>query len=121
MEGEIKYPAPLSFTKTWHTKPYPFISPSQPQLSATGKNVVVTRGGTGIGNAIAVAFAQAGAKSVSIIGRRPDKLQTDAEIISAAAPDGATEVLFEVADLLNRVQVDQVVHSIVNVSTIMSV
>lgn len=69
-------PKPTSFTKTWHSTPYPLISPTRPALTAKNKNVVVTGGGTGIGNAIAIAFAQAGAKSVSILGRRREKLVT---------------------------------------------
>lgn len=97
-------PKRISFTKTWHTKPYPYISPTRPELSADGKNVVITGGGTGIGNAIGIAFAQAGAKSVSILGRRLEKLESGAANISAVSKK--TQVLYEVADLLNRSQVD---------------
>ncbi|KAH8814804.1 oxidoreductase [Xylogone sp. PMI_703] len=92
-----------SFTKTWHTEPYPFISPKRPELSAKGKNVIVTGGATGIGNSIAVAFAQAGAKSVSIIGRRLDKLKEGEKTILATASNEVT-VLYETADLMNRDQ-----------------
>jgi NAD(P)-dependent dehydrogenase (short-subunit alcohol dehydrogenase family) len=101
----------ISFTKMRHTKPYPYISPTRPELSAGGKNVVVTGGGTGIGNAIGVAFAQADAKSVSIIGRRLDKLKSGAATISAASKE--TQVLYEVTDLLNLSQVDTALKGIV--------
>jgi len=93
-----------SFTETWHDKPYPFISPARPELSAAGKNVVVTGGGTGIGRATAIAFAQAGAASVAILGRRLDRLQTSASAITAAGP--ATRVLFETADVTKRTSID---------------
>ncbi|KAH8657207.1 hypothetical protein BGZ60DRAFT_494542 [Tricladium varicosporioides] len=100
-----------SFTETWHDKPYPFISPSRPELSAAGKNVVVTGGGTGIGKAIAIAFAKAGAASVAILGRRLDRLQTSAAEITAAGP--ATRVLFETADVTKRTSIDGALKAIV--------
>lgn len=86
-----------SFTKTWHSKPYPQISPSRPELSAKGKTVFVTGGGTGIGKATAIAFAQAGAKAVAIFGRRVEKLESAAEEIRQANPQ--TLVVCESIDL----------------------
>lgn len=100
-----------SFTNKWHDKPYPFISPSRPELSAAGKNVVVTGGGTGIGKATAIAFAQAGAASVAIIGRRLDRLQTSAAAIIAAGP--STRVLFETADITKHASIDGALKTIV--------
>lgn len=104
----------VSFTKTWHSEPYEFISPTRPELSAAGKNVLVTGGGTGIGNAIAVAFAKAGAKSVSILGRREEKLKAGAVNISAAASNGTTQVLYEAADLLDLSRTKAAFQAIVN-------
>ncbi|KAK0390087.1 hypothetical protein NLU13_3660 [Sarocladium strictum] len=80
------YPALESqsdFTDLVHSQPYPFISPTRKELSAAGKNIIVTGGGTGIGKAIAVAFAQAGAHSVTILGRRAEVLETAREEILA--------------------------------------
>ncbi|KAK4248950.1 hypothetical protein C7999DRAFT_30639 [Corynascus novoguineensis] len=91
-------PGVISFTKKWHSEPYEFISPTRPELSAAGKNVIVTGGGTGIGLAIARAFVKAGAASVAIVGRREDKLKSGVADISAAAAEG-TRVLYETADL----------------------
>lgn len=98
MIEEIKSAASSSFTNTWHTKPYPWISPYRPELSAEGKNVVVTGGGTGIGNAVAVAFAMAGAKSITIIGRRVEKLEAGTRAISAATSTD-TKVQYKQVDL----------------------
>lgn len=101
----------VSFTKTWHSKPYSFISPTRPELSAAGKNVVVTGGGTGIGKAIAIAFAQAGAKSVSILARRLDRLQSAAEEITAGFNG---RVLYEVADVTQRDAFEKALNNIVS-------
>ncbi|KAL7969053.1 NAD(P)-binding protein [Trichoderma sp. SZMC 28014] len=108
---DIAIPKWVSFTKEWHTKPYPDISPSRSDLSAMGKNVVITGGGTGIGKAVAIAFAQAGAKSVSILGRRLHRLKSSATAISAAAQSN-TEVLYRTADLTDRAQVEEALASV---------
>ncbi|GFP57133.1 short chain dehydrogenase citE [Trichoderma asperellum] len=100
----------VSFTKEWHTKPYPDISPSRSGLSAAGKNVVITGGGTGIGKAVAIAFAQAGANSVSILGRRLDRLESSVIAISAAAQPNS-QVLYRKADLTDRAQVQDALAS----------
>lgn len=91
-----------SFTKTWHNKPYPQISPLRSELQVSGSVVFITGGGTGIGKATAIAFAQAGARVIAIFGRRIDRLQSAAEEIYKANPNGTTEVFFESVDLSQR-------------------
>nr|AMD38937.1 reductase [Fusarium sp. NRRL 52700] len=93
----LPLPGLSSFTKSWHSEPYPFISPTRPELSAAGKNVVITGGGTGIGQATGIAFAQAGAKSIAIVGRRLECLEASAKAVQAANP--STEVIFETGDV----------------------
>jgi NADP-dependent 3-hydroxy acid dehydrogenase YdfG len=66
------YPA---FVSEWHNAPYPAIDPSSPALSHTGQTVVVTGGGSGIGQATCLAYAAAGAARLVLIGRRENKLE----------------------------------------------
>lgn len=96
-------PAIPSLTKTYHTKSYPAISPSRPELSAAGKNIVITGGGTGIGRAIAFGFAEAKAASISILGRRLDRLEATKSDIVAKFPD--VKVFCYSADLLDGASV----------------
>ncbi len=62
----MSFPAPTSY----HHDPTPATDPTQKHLSASGKAVLVTGGGTTIGKAIAEAFAKARAKTVFLTGRR---------------------------------------------------
>jgi NAD(P)-dependent dehydrogenase (short-subunit alcohol dehydrogenase family) len=75
-----------SFTKTYHRSSYPAISPSLPQLSATGKNVLITGGATGIGFSIATAFVSAGASNIILVARRDDALQKAKDELSSLNP-----------------------------------
>lgn len=100
----------LSYTDKWHNAPYSFISPTRKELSAAGKHVVVTGGGTGIGRSISISFAQAGAASVSILGRRVAPLQSSADLIRAANPE--TKVFYASADLTDRAAVDAALKSL---------
>lgn len=70
-----------SLTKKYYHAPYPAIDPSNPALSASGKVIVITGGGSGVGRATALAFAKAGAKVVAVLGRREGPLnETRAQI-----------------------------------------
>lgn len=65
------FPSP---TSTWHDKTYQSLAPTRPELSAKGKTVVVTGGGTGIGAETARYFAEAGASRIALLGRRKQPL-----------------------------------------------
>jgi NAD(P)-dependent dehydrogenase (short-subunit alcohol dehydrogenase family) len=103
-----------SFTKTWHSQSYPEILPSRPELSAAGKVVFITGGGSGIGKATAIAFAQAGAKVVAIFGRRVGNLQSAAEEVRKANPAGTTTVVVENVDISQRLALEAAFASAIN-------
>ncbi|KAI9714544.1 MAG: hypothetical protein M1820_000506 [Bogoriella megaspora] len=82
------YPALVS---EWHNAPYPAIDPSSPALSHAGETVVVTGGGSGIGQATALAFAAAGATKIVLLGRRDNKLQETRDRINEQSPGCAVQ------------------------------
>ncbi|KAK7211625.1 hypothetical protein V2G26_018803 [Clonostachys chloroleuca] len=69
---------PLPIT---HKQPYAAVSPNRPELSQAGKTVLITGGGSGIGSAIAKSFAQAGASTIVLVGRREEVMQFTAQTL----------------------------------------
>ncbi|KAI1481982.1 NAD(P)-binding protein [Daldinia eschscholtzii] len=70
-------------TPTYHKTVYPAINPTRPELSQTGKTVLITGASAGIGYHIAKSFVEAKADKVIIVGRRADKIKAAAESLSA--------------------------------------
>ncbi|KAF3765748.1 NAD(P)-binding protein [Cryphonectria parasitica EP155] len=93
-----------SLTKVYHGESYPAISPSRPELSAKGKVVVVTGGGSGIGASIAKAFAAGGSTKIAIISRTEKKLVATKDAIEKEFL--GTKVLAVPADITNAEQVN---------------
>jgi hypothetical protein len=88
-----------SFTKTIHKEPYPAISPSLPSLSQAGKTVLITGGSTGIGYAIARAFAFASASKIIILGRRADLVDSAASTLTEETPEFKGEIVGQPCDI----------------------
>jgi NADP-dependent 3-hydroxy acid dehydrogenase YdfG len=70
-------------------------------MTLTNKTALVTGGGTGIGAAIALAFARAGCRT-AISGRREDKLRQAAGQFS-----GEPKLIYKVADVAQRESVTE--------------
>ncbi|RFU26478.1 hypothetical protein B7463_g9865, partial [Scytalidium lignicola] len=95
------FPSP---TSTWHTKTYQSISPTRPELSAKGKTVIVTGGGTGIGAETAHCFAEAGASRIALLGRREQPLLDTKASIEHKFSD--VEVFVASTDVTKKSEVD---------------
>jgi NAD(P)-dependent dehydrogenase (short-subunit alcohol dehydrogenase family) len=81
-----------SLTKTYHKTAYDALDPRLPSLSAAGKNIIITGGGTGIGAATALTFARAQASSISIIGRKHAQLELTKRSIISSVPESRVDV-----------------------------
>ena len=93
-----------SATEKWHDDTYPSLSPTRPELSAKGKSVLVTGGGTGIGGETARYFAKAGASRIALLGRREQPLLDRKAAIESESP--GVEVFTASTDVTNKEQVD---------------
>lgn len=63
-------------TRVVHDTPYAAILPTRPELSQSGRTVLITGGGGVLGLAIGKAFVQAHAGTVILTGRRASALET---------------------------------------------
>jgi NAD(P)-dependent dehydrogenase (short-subunit alcohol dehydrogenase family) len=90
-------------TKKFHNTTYPSLDPARPELSAKGKTIVITGGGTGIGAETAKYFAKAGASRIAILGRREQPLLETKTAIEAENPD--TEIIAIPTDITKDSQV----------------
>ena len=95
-------------TKTTHRDTYPAISSSRPALRQTGRTVLITGGGTGVGFSIARSFIRASAHTVIIIGRRSDVLASASAILQQEAKSAGTNtrVITYTCDVVNKTEVE---------------
>lgn len=96
----------------YHQNLYPAIEPSNPKISAKGKVILVTGGGTGVGKSIAVSFAKAGARAVVILGRTESTLESASEEIAAADESGFCSAHHYVADVCDAQGIEKTFRAI---------
>ena len=113
-------------TKTYHTKPYPAISPDRPQSSLKGMTILIIGGGTlqttlpckanspapatGIGLATTHAFAQAGASTIALMARTKAPMLEAKHDIESKYP--GTKVQVYAASVTSRPDIDRVLSSL---------
>ena len=93
---DAPFPSPVN----WHNASYDAIDPALPALSANGKTIAITGAGTGIGFAMARAFAKAGAAKIAVLGRTEKTLLSAKESIETLYPN--TIVTAFTADVSNE-------------------
>jgi len=97
-----------SLDLTAHHSRYEAIDPrASLKGSAAGKVVFVAGASRGIGQATAVAFAEAGARAVYLTARSEDALKESVALVTQANP--ATQCAFSVCDVTRAAQVEEAV------------
>lgn len=93
---------------TTHHDKYPAIDPKLAlKNSASGKVVFISGASRGIGQATAVAFAQAGAKAVYITARSSKALEETCDLVRQANPE--TQCAYSICDVTDAGQVEAAV------------
>ncbi|KAI0466430.1 hypothetical protein F4859DRAFT_301068 [Xylaria cf. heliscus] len=77
----------MNYTKTNHSAPYGSISPTLPALSAAGKSVLIAGASSGIAQATARAFLEAGCVRLALVSRRVDLLSPLISELRASYPE----------------------------------
>lgn len=97
---------------TEHHSPYLEIDPNVGlKGSASGKVIFLSGASRGIGQATAVAFAQAGAEAIYVTGRNTDALEATMEKVSVANPK--TKCAIKICDVTDAHQVEKAVEDCV--------
>ena len=103
------------FIKTIHHDVYPAIDPTREVLSAKGKFVVVTGGGSGIGPYLAEAFATAGAAKMALLGRTERTLSSTKQYLESKY---GVQVSIHIADVGQEAAVNKAFQEIRSIGSI---
>jgi hypothetical protein len=104
-------------TKNFHNTAYPTIDSTRTELSAKGKTVVITGGGTVIGRETAKYFVKAGASRIAILDRKEQplletKATIKAEVLNVETTAIATDITKEsqIKDAFEKVAAGSKIH-----------
>ncbi|KAN0099407.1 NAD(P)-binding protein [Hyaloscypha variabilis] len=87
-----------------HLDPYPRLDPNRLKKEFTGKSVLITGGGYGIGASIAKSFAEAGVAEIILAGRTEAKLKATADGLSSFKD---TKISFHKVDITSKIDVQK--------------
>ncbi|KAI0811399.1 NAD(P)-binding protein [Xylaria sp. FL0064] len=96
---------PYQLTNVVHRNMYPDLEPSNPDIAASGKRVLITGVSGGVGKVIAQAWATAGAGAIVISGRQTKILDSVANEIKSSYND--LSILAYPADLRSEESVEE--------------
>ncbi|KAM0803203.1 hypothetical protein BDR22DRAFT_55676 [Usnea florida] len=96
------FTTPFQLTKSMHRDIYASLEPSNPDLNASGKVVLITGGGGKLGGDTAFAWATARADGIILVGRGMEDLKKTAERIGAV---GSSKVLVRSCDTTSETAV----------------
>ena len=99
-------PSAETYTSEYHRITYPYIDPSQPRLSTSGKTVLITGGGYGIGAGIARSFARSCSSNIILTGRTLARLNDCKSSLEAEFPKSKIHVF--AVDITDADAVDKV-------------
>jgi len=92
-------------TETFHSDVYDAINPTNPNISAAGKTVLITGGGQGIGVSFAKAFSLAGAANIVLLGRKLNTLNETKAAVEALSTNHSKIFTFQ-ADITDKATID---------------
>ncbi|PSN59600.1 NAD(P)-binding protein [Corynespora cassiicola Philippines] len=90
----------MPFTEKQHLEIYPALSLSRADLWLSGKSVLITGGGYGIGAGLAHSFAQAKASRIAICGRTESRVKETASELQSAYPE--TKIEYYIASITDE-------------------
>ncbi|PVH92219.1 NAD(P)-binding protein [Periconia macrospinosa] len=105
------YTKPFQLTRTLHRDVYPSVDPTNPELSADNKTVLITGGGGTLGKAIAKAWATAQVSQIILVGRSSAPLEQAATEIRSS--NQKTIVRVETADTRSEITIKSLFESLV--------